>query len=126
MRARKVILTKETKEAEYAQESHNHASIITEVINHAVCGFITPIDIDKRVFLHNTHIVSYTSIPFTVGMRVLYVEQVDSLGRKVAVNCKVSNNECTGKSLHIKTRDRSRSKYKRRDLFKIGSWTLSV
>ena len=73
LNARTVIFREETEQGEAAQESHNHGGIITEVINHGACGFITPIDMDKRVFVHNTHIVKYTSIPFTVGMRVIYI-----------------------------------------------------
>ena len=118
MNERKVVFIKQTKGGEAAQKCHNRAGIVIEVTNHGAFGFITPIDMDKRVFLHNTHVSDRTSIPLTVGTMSVYTEQVDSFGRKVAVNCKVSNNECTGKSLHIKTRDRSRSKYKRRDLFK--------
>ena len=65
---------------------------------------------DKRVCVHNTHIVDHTSIPLTVGMRVMYMEQVDSVGRKVAVNCRLFNDECIGKGLRTSKRDRSRSK----------------
>ena len=117
MNVRKVILTEETQEGEAAQESHNHAGIITEVTNHGACGFITLINMDKHVFVHNTHIVNNTSIPFTVGMRVMCIEQMDSVGRKVAVNCKLSNNEWTDNSLHGTKRNRSRINYKRRFLF---------
>ena len=81
---------------------------------------------DKRVFVHNTHIVDHTSIPITVGMRVMYVEQLDFVGRKVVVNCKISNNECTGKGPHTFARDRSRSKCRRRDVFKRWAWPPSV
>ena len=118
MNGRKVMLIKQTKEGEAAQESHNHACIIAEVVNHGACGFITPIDMDKRVFVHNTHIVNYTAIPLKVGMMVMYMEQMDSVSRKVVVNCKISNNECIGKGPHTSTRDRSRSKCRRRNVFK--------
>ena len=118
MNGRKVMLIKQTKEGEAAQESHNHASIITEVINHGACGFITPVDMDKRVFVHSTHTVDHPSISLTVGKKVMYIEQVESVSRKILVNCKISNNECTGKGPHTSTRHRSRSKCRRRDVFK--------
>ena len=36
-----LLIAEETNEGEVAQESHNHACIITEVINHGACGYIT-------------------------------------------------------------------------------------
>ena len=112
-----LLIAKETNEVKEAQESHNHAGIITEVINHGACGYITPIDITKRIFVHNTHIVNNASMPLKVGMKVMYIEQID-FGRKVAVNCKLCNDECTGKGLHTSKRDRSRSKCRITEAFK--------
>ena len=107
---------------------HRKRTIIIEVINHCACGFIISIDMDKRVFVHNRHIVDHTSIPITVGMRVMYVEQLDFVGRKVVVNCKIFNSGSIGKGprththththTHTFTNDRSRSKCRRRDVFK--------
>ena len=101
-----------------AQESHSHAGIITEVINHGACGFITPIGMNKCVFEHNMHIVNNTTMPIKIWMKVMYMEQVDSVGRNVAVKCRISNNECAGKGPHTSKRDRSRSKCRIRDAFK--------
>ena len=88
MNERKVVLIKQTKGGAATQECHTRASIVTEVANHGACGFITPIDMDKRVFLHNTHVIDRTSIQLTVGTMFVYAEQMDSSDKKVAVNFK--------------------------------------
>ena len=116
--AKVFLIAEETNEVKGAQESHNHANIITEVIHHGACGYITPICITKRIFVHNTHIVNNAPMPLKIGMKVMYMEQMD-LGRKVAVNCRLSNDECIGKELHTSKRDRSRSTCRIRDAFEM-------
>ena len=115
---RKVVLTEQTRGGAAIQECHARAGTVIEVTNHRACWFITPVDMDNRVFVHSTHTADHPSISLTVGMKVMYIEQVESVSRQILVNCKISNSECTGKGPHTSTRHRSRSKCRRRDVFK--------
>ena len=94
-------------------EDDKHVGIVCEIVKTGACAFITPIYMNQRVYVHNTHAIGHMPNKLKLGRIVECMVQLDECGRTVAVNCKIINEEQYDKPpCSNATRDRSRSRSK--------------
>ena len=119
MNARNGVLLKQINEGTSIQEGHIRIGVSTAVIKKGVCASITTIDVDKRVYIHNTHVLDRTPIQLMVGSILECTGHLDIRSNKNAAKCKITNNEHAGEKLSAgNKRDRGRSRGKHSYLFK--------
>ena len=91
MNAKNVVMLNRGIDENVVDEDNKHVGIICEIIKKRACAFITPINMNQRVYAHNTHVMGHMPNKLKLGRMVEYRVQFDECGRTVAVNCKSIN-----------------------------------